>query len=444
MARKIRYIADIVDWGLCVGCGACYAYCPYGAVHLADIESVGIRPQFDPLICTKCSECLAICPGYQIDTYILIGRPSAPLQENRDIGSFLEIWEGHSTDKRLRTAASSGGMLSALASYCIERGGMRAVVHSGMNPERPWANQTVISRSREDMLQRVGSRYAPASPCEGLRNMPDRDVPAVFIGKPCDAAAAAKLCMQHPELNKQIGLIMAFFCAGTPSTQGTLDLLASLRIAPDQVERLHYRGEGWPGEFKVLRRGYASPKAIPYMQAWSHLTKYVPYRCQLCPDGLGHVADITCGDAWESFVPGTDDNGRSIVIVRTQRGRKVLQRAQRDNYITLIPLTPEKLLEAQKNLIVRRRELLGRLLAMRCFAIPVPQYQGFSLVYCWLKIPVSRKLRSIFGTFYRILGRSLWRKNHQRDRKGQRIYTNSTMKPNHTSNRRFTQGTDSS
>src|SRR5689334_3426814 len=67
LSRKIRGIQDVVDWGLCTGCGACYYACSKGEVSLVNIEAVGIRPQFNTAQCASCTECLSICPGYHVD-----------------------------------------------------------------------------------------------------------------------------------------------------------------------------------------------------------------------------------------------------------------------------------------------------------------------------------------------------------------------------------------
>ena len=42
------------------------------------------------------------------------------------------------------------------------------------------------SRTRAELLAATGSRYAPASPCDGLKMIEDAPGPCVFIGKPCD------------------------------------------------------------------------------------------------------------------------------------------------------------------------------------------------------------------------------------------------------------------
>jgi len=391
-SRTIRNMQDIVDWGLCMGCGTCYAACDKEAVSLVNIQTIGIRPMFDINKCLECSECISICPGYYIDSDFVTGKHSIHEESDIEFGSVLEIWEGHAVDPEVRFNSSSGGILSALALYCLEMENMEFVLHSGMDQEHPWLNKTCKSRNRSDIITHAGSRYAPASPCEDLISIEKCNRQCVFIGKPCDTAGVSMLRSKRPELDKNLGLVLSFFCAGVPSTQGTLDLINSLSISTDKIDKLRYRGEGWPGSFKVLYDNYMKEKSISYKESWSKLTKYVSLRCRLCPDGLGRLADISCGDAWHLY-PKNGDTGRSIVLVRTQRGKDILHRAMDAKYVSLKRITANEVLSAQVNLLGKRKQLFGRLFALRLFLIPVPVFKGFSLFRSWLKLPFFTKIR---------------------------------------------------
>jgi coenzyme F420 hydrogenase subunit beta len=409
MGRKIRNIEDVVRWGLCTGCGACYYACSKSGVALVNVESVGIRPKFDLAACASCTACLSICPGNHLDSELATGHVAMQKDAEYESGPALEVWEGYASDPVLRFRASSGGLLTALALYCIEHDQMQFVLHTGMDDARPWANKTVQSRNRHELLARTGSRYAPASPCEGLRSIEESSRPCVFIGKPCDAAAVAMLRKERPELDRKLGLVLTFFCAGTPSTQGTLDLMESLNMAPDTTASVRYRGEGWPGNFKVVSKNGGGEKSLSYMESWGRLSHYRPLRCQLCPDGLGRIADISCGDAWERFDHGRDI-GRSIAVVRTRRGREILHRAMAAKYVELKPVGRAAIHAGQPNQINRNRELFGRMLAMRLLLIPTPRYLGFALFRVWLRLPFFMKARTILGTLRRLVLRGLWRR----------------------------------
>jgi coenzyme F420 hydrogenase subunit beta len=87
-----------------------------------------------------------------------------------------------------------------LALFAVERGGMYGVLHTAARDDVPYLNRTVMSRSRIDMLARTGSRYAPASPCDGLQAIEDAPAGCVFIGKPCDVAGANMAAALRPAL----------------------------------------------------------------------------------------------------------------------------------------------------------------------------------------------------------------------------------------------------
>ena len=385
-----------------------YYACSRSGVSLVNIESVGIRPRFNTEQCAGCTECLSICPGYHVDASLATGDHAETSEGDHEVGHALEIWEGFATDPEIRHRGSSGGLLSALALYCLEKEGMEFVLHTGMDETKPWTNKTVQSRNRSELLARTGSRYAPASPCDELRLIEESARPCVFIGKPCDTAAVAMLRKQRPALNRNLGLVLTFFCAGTPSTKGTLDLMKSLNVNPEKVASVRYRGDGWPGRFRIISSNGDGEKSFSYMESWRRLSHDRPFRCHLCPDGLGRVADIACGDAWERFGDG-QDIGRSVAVVRTRRGREILHRAMAANYVDLEPVGAAAVPVGQPSQINRNREVFGRLLAMHLLMVPAPRFTGFSLFRSWMRLPFSwKRIKTILGTTRRLVLRGLW------------------------------------
>ena len=269
-----------------------------------------------------------------------------------------------------------GGILTALALYCLEQEKMKFVLHSAASDDVPWENRTVQSRTRDELISRSGSRYAPSSPCEGLDAIEQSDGPCVFIGKPCDTAAVSMLRRERPALDQNLGLVLTFFCAGTPSTGGTLEVAKSLNIQPEQINSVRYRGEGWPGNFKIVYDDGRQQQSLSYAESWGQLTHHRSLRCNLCPDGLGRLADISCGDAWEND-SANGNPGLSIVIVRTATRQENPRWCNRCKLCIASSGWRPRVFAAQ--LILRRRtEIFGRLLALRIFGIPVPSLGLFS------------------------------------------------------------------
>lgn len=405
---KLRNAKDIAAWRLCIGCGACTYICPENKIKLVDVINDGIRPDFDSEDCADCEECMKVCLGYGTIHNHLNGTSGLIPELKEEWGPVLEIWEGYAIDNDIRYNGSSGGLASALALYCLEKEGMHGVLHTGSNEKKPWMNKTVFSRKRAEILDRTGSRYSPASPCDGLGKIESAPSQCVFIGKPCDVTGLRKAQSLRPELDKKTGVAIGIFCAGTPSTQGTLDLLKNLNINPEEVEEIRYRGKGWPGMFAVRLKGNKEPiLKMPYMDSWGFVQKYRPYRCYLCPDGTSEFADISCGDPWYREIK-EGEKGYSLVLVRTERGREILQGAMKEEYVHLKKVAPEILVRSQKNLLSKRGAIWGRVLVMKMFFIPSPKYKGFSLFKNWMKLPIGEKVRSILGTARRIIQRKYY------------------------------------
>jgi len=218
-----------------------------------------------------------------------------------------------------------------------------------------------------------------------------------------------KTQLLRPGLDRNVGLAIGFFCAGTPASLGLLDLLKGKNIDPDRIEEVRFRGIGWPGTFTVRLKGEGRIACeISYRDSWGFVQKYRPYRCYLCPDGTGEFADIACGDPWYRDIPIGGD-GYSIVLVRTERGRRILEGARRAGFAVLQRADPGILPKSQRNLLGKRGTVWGKTLAMRIFGIPVPRLYGFSLFENWIQIPLNDKMRSILGTARRILQRKYYR-----------------------------------
>jgi coenzyme F420 hydrogenase subunit beta len=403
-------VKDVASWRLCLGCGACACACPKDRITLVDVIDDGIRPYLDEKGCDQCGKCVDVCPGYATvhPPSLVNGASNGEIWEG--FGPILEIWEGHAVDEEIRFHGSSGGLTSALTLYCLEKEGMHGAIHTGTDLATPWKNVTVLSKSRSDLLQRTGSRYSPASPCDGLRRIETSPGPCVFIGKPCDVVGTRMSQAVRPELDRKIGINIAFFCAGTPSTLGLFELLKHIDVPIDAVHDIRFRGKGWPGKFSVKRKGgRVTSKEISYMESWGFLQRYRPWRCHLCPDGTGEFADLSCGDPWYRGIP-EDEPGFSLVVVRTERGRRILHSAREAGYVCLKNVGAKALVDSQINLLHKRRAVWGRLAAMKCFGVPTPRLEGFSLFDNWRKLPWKEKLRSTVGTARRIITRRYFRK----------------------------------
>lgn len=411
MARRPLTIGTVVTGDLCSGCGLCAGLMP-DVLRMDDVVDLGLRPVLragheD----RETAPAAAVCPG------AAISRPDVPAGAVPQLvaawGSVLEVWEGYAADPDVRLAGSSGGVVTALGLHAVGSDDLAGVVHTTADPGSPMASITVLSTSREQLLAAAGSRYAPAGPCDRLDLITTADRPVLVVGKPCDVAGLQAAASLRPELAARIGATVAVFCAGTPTTRGTLEMLSVMGINdPGDVATLRYRGNGWPGDaVATTTSGSPAEGRLSYDGSWNRvLQKHRQWRCRLCPDHTGELADVSVGDPWYRPVqPG--DPGRSLVVVRTERGRALVAAAIRSGVVVLERVDPDVLPASQPNLLQTRGAVVARVATLRVAGQPHPRFDGFPMWrFWWSTLPLKEKLRSTLGTLRRVRARRVSRR----------------------------------
>ena len=116
--------------------------------------------------------------------------------------------------------------------------------------------------------------------------------------------------------------------------------LATLGIAEEEVTGFSYRGYGCPGPTRIET---ADGRVIEknYLDLWGEDESAwkLPFRCKVCPDGIGEAADIAAADTWPGGSPSwegqKDDPGTNAVAARTAAGQELLEAAARDGAIVI-------------------------------------------------------------------------------------------------------------
>ncbi|MEM7143316.1 MAG: Coenzyme F420 hydrogenase/dehydrogenase, beta subunit C-terminal domain [Actinomycetota bacterium] len=427
---RIRSINDVAEKHLCTGCGVCAFLQPDDIAMVDDLDR-GRRPIMRPgRENADTAFALSACPG--------VGLEHGPMPDGA-IGSLVEgwgpvlaLWEGAAAADDLRYAGSSGGAASALALHGLEHGGAAGVLHIGARDDIPWLNHTRLSTTRDELMATTGSRYAPASPCDGLDLVESAEGACVMIGKPCDVAATRAAMALKPELADKVMVTIGIFCAGAPSTNGSLAWAKKVIGAePDDITSLRYRGNGWPGHavVEIRRKGEVlaeraasasetsasetsaseTSASETYAESWGFLQAHRQWRCYVCADHTGEFADISVGDPW--YRPTDGDPGRSLVMARTERGRRFIEEAIASGALDLEPCGSEILPASQPNLLETRGATWGRITALRAVGVATPRYRNMATASLWRsELTMKARAQSFYGTLKRAWTKKLYRR----------------------------------
>lgn len=400
-SRRSATIDRVVGGELCAGCGLC-AGVSGGAISMTLVSPGYARPQVEHAITESVEAKISVaCPGARVAPWAKSG------SRHPYWGPYRRVMTGNAVDGELRFAGSSGGLLSALALFALESGEVDAVAHIHADPDRPTHNVMTLSRDRASVLAGAGSRYGATSPLAEIDRLLGGDEKIAFIGKPCDASALRLLGLADDRVKEKIPLIFAFFCGGMPSLAGTDRVIAAMGMDPKTVSKFSYRGNGWPGEARAENID-GTVATMSYHDSWGgHLSKEVQFRCKICPDAVGGVADIACADAWyggETGYPLFDEaDGRSLILTRSTAGDRLLDAAISAGVCVVSDCSVAEIDLMQPGQVRRKRVVLARSTAVRIAGQPLPTMRGLEIGTAARRATMTDTARNFLGTLRRII-----------------------------------------
>jgi coenzyme F420 hydrogenase subunit beta len=353
---------------------------------------------------------LATCPGN------VVNGPEA-LAPQHDVvwGPAHRIARGHATDPDIRYRAASGGALSAISQYLLETHRVRYVLQVTADSEKPLRAKSQISASREDILSGAGSWYGPVAPLQDVHALLEAGEPFAVVGKPCDIAAMRNLARQDPRVDQLVPYMLSFFCEGVPDDTVVGQLLDYHGLQASDIAQLRYRGLGCPGPTRLVSRdGHTFD--LSYQQVWYGDFKWtMQFRCKICPDATGELADIAAGDVWDGGAPVCESpDGENAIIARTARGAQLLADMAAADKLHLTPLGYRDLDRVQPHQVRRKCGIWGRLAAMALRRAVQPTYRHLRLWQAARRAGFLSSLMNLIGTWRRLPAREPIATSHAR------------------------------
>lgn len=394
-------VGRVLRGELCTGCGLCAAVSG-GAIEMRSTPPGYARPvQTAPVSEAAEATIAASCPGAVVGAW-----PPAD-HAHPYWGPWRQVWTGAATDEAVRFEGSSGGAISAILIHALRSGLVDRVMHVMADPARPTGNVITCSRTPEEILAGAGSRYTASSPLAQIEEALAAGGRMAFVGKPCDVSALRNLARLDPRVDRHVPLMVSFFCGGMPSHDGVLRILGAMGVAFEEVTAFRYRGQGWPGTAAATTRDGRVVR-MSYAESWGgHLSKEVQFRCKICPDAVGGAADIACADAWyggESGYPSFDEqDGRSLIMVRTEAGEKVFAGAVAAQALNVEPLDVAEIDLMQPSQARRKRLVQARVAALTATLQPKPDMRGLQVEAAARRAGRGEAVRNLAGTMRRVL-----------------------------------------
>lgn len=299
----------------CCGCGACAQACGKGCIAMVPDGEGFLYPVVDAARCVRCGLCLKACP---------MTAQAAPSGEPT-------AYAAYARDGQIRQESSSGGIFSLAARWVLDRQGV--VVGAAFDGEFDVCH--VMIQSQDQLPRLRGSKYVQSRMGDAycrVREALKAGKTVLFSGVACQIAGLKTfLGRDYDEL-----YTIDVLCHGVPSPKVWRRYIQDQEAAHAgrlTGASLRSKQTGWKtysvaldfGSGRSYRRDF---REDPYMRCFLSDSCLRP-SCHSCRfKAIPRMSDLTLGDAWGigGHMPEMDDDrGTSVVIVNTQKGRRLWQ-----------------------------------------------------------------------------------------------------------------------
>ena len=380
--KSIESLQRVIDHNLCNRCGTCVGLAG-GKILFSDKTGM-----YKPIIDTSLQENMAseiypYCSGKGFDFPAFRKTLYGPDARSHDfIGAYRQIYIGYARDEKVRKNAASGGILSAILLWLLEKGKVDGVVTLAMSDEEPWLTKPVIATTAEEILEAAQSKYIISSTNELLPEIGGFKGTLAYVGLPGQVQSIRLLQSRHHPLVSNIKYVFGPFYGNTLHFSSVKSFLRSHHVRDHTlISRLYFRYGEWPGNMRIeLKDGRIFE--LPKFHANYLIPFHILKNSLLCTDLTNEYTDISGGDAW---APEYEERGKgfSMIIERSSAGSEILKEMMENGYIDLIPVSEEEAIKMHSHgYDLKKRGTFIRMKFRRWMGVPNPDYgyklKGFS------------------------------------------------------------------
>ncbi|NOU45793.1 MAG: hypothetical protein HOO86_01880 [Bacteroidales bacterium] len=330
--KSIESLQQVMNSHLCNRCGSCVGLSD-GKIRFTNKTGNYTPKIFEPIDDQLADTLWQACSGKNFNFPEFQKRLFPDVQHFHNfIGAYQRIGIGFAKDQEIREKGASGGIITAVLIWLLDKKMIDGAVVLGMDAKEPWLTQAFIATSREQILEAAQSKYIISSTNDILPQIEAFKGNLAFVGLPGQVQSIRKLQQIGHVSVQHIKYIFGPFYGNTLHFSSIKSFLKTYKADTyENITKLYFRYGEWPGNMRIeLKSGrvielkkFHANYLIPF-----HILRNSLY----CTDFTNEFTDLSGGDAW---APVYEERGKgfSMIISRSEKGDEILSRMVADGAI---------------------------------------------------------------------------------------------------------------
>ena len=328
----------VIKPGICHLCGACIAACIYGALVVRgetlkrlELKELEVTPDIYESIeelCQHCGFCYYNCP-YNVVNLDEMEKEIYGSPAKNVLGHYKRIIGARALDKEIRKNAQQGGATTAILKFLLDKKYVKGAIVAMSHEIDAWKPIPTVVTKPQDLLRSQKTKYTPSPQLIGVREavVSWKLMNVAMVGTPCEIQGLYAMKLSKYGVLKMadaVRFVIGTFCFGTYSYKDLfLDyLMVQKKIPPSSITKIDLDEH----ELRVYVHG-----ELKLVVDRREINKYLRGSCKICHDFTARLSDISVGGVGSP-------PGWTTIIVRNEKGEKIIEEAEHEGYIETQPL----------------------------------------------------------------------------------------------------------
>jgi|Deesub1362A_J573_1020465.scaffolds.fasta_scaffold00005_336 coenzyme F420 hydrogenase subunit beta len=317
----------VIDQGICSGCSNCAAFCERIIINEDGIPELekDCNLEIGAVKCSTEGTCYDCCPMVSYSKQDLEQDTFGSVREDEDLGFYQKLLAVRSKKKEILERAQDGGAVTAILAAALKSGLIGgAIVANRMDN---WKTEAQIARTPEELMSASGTKYTRTPTAMKFGKMIREIRNLALVGTGCQIAGARRAMhsilkdvvekTKESERPLDLTLIGLFCFENFPYPCISKALEREFGVNLEDIVKTDIT----KGKFIITKKdGEELSVSV------KKFNECVPESCNLCIDFTAEFSDLTAGSI------GTE-TGWSTVIVRSEKGMKLVEKALELGYI---------------------------------------------------------------------------------------------------------------